>query len=179
MKYRLFLFFVIAFYFAGNAQVLNEEERRLYDLIMSYRKSCNLPMIPISESLTYVAQVHARDLSDNNPVQGHCNLHSWSDKGTWRKCCYTDNHAKAECMWSKPSELTEYSGNGYEIAAWSSEDISAEVALEIWKGSPGHHACIINKGIWNDPWMAIGIGIYEGYALVWFGNEEDVKSKKK
>ncbi len=173
MKFHIFLLFVSLISFESSAQVLNEKEQKLYESIMSYRNSRNLPIIPVSESLTYVAQVHARDLADNNPVQGRCNLHSWSDKGSWRECCYTDNHAKAECMWSKPSELTAYSGNGYEIAAWSSEDISAEEALEIWKASPGHHACIINKGQWSEPWLAIGIGIYEGFALVWFGNEKE------
>jgi uncharacterized protein YkwD len=179
MKKFLLLLLVTSMAGLMCAQELSQEEQKLYDLIMSYRKSRRLPVIPLSKSLTYVAQVHARDLTDNSPDKGRCNLHSWSDKGVWTECCYTDDHANAECVWSKPSELTSYTGYGYEIAAWSSEDISAEQALEMWKSSPGHHACMMNRGMWNRPWLAIGIGIYEGYALVWFGNEEEAKSKRK
>jgi uncharacterized protein YkwD len=76
-------------------------------------------------------------------------------------------------MWNKPSELTSYAGYGYEIALQSSVGASAKQALERWKGSPGHHACIINKGIWKQPWQAIGICIFEGYALVWFGHAKE------
>ena len=162
----------------GQGQQLSQEEQSLYNLIMQYRKTKNLPPIPLSPSLTIVAQTHAHDLADNNPDQGRCNLHSWSNKGSWSACCYTDDHAKAQCMWDKPSELTSYKGNGYEISAWSSDDISASKALDLWKSSPGHHAVIINSGIWNSSWQAIGIGIYGGYALVWFGNEPDSQSKK-
>jgi uncharacterized protein YkwD len=154
----------------GQGQQLSQEEQSLYNLIMQYRKTKNLPPIPLSPSLTIVAQTHAHDLADNNPDQGRCNLHSWSNKGSWSACCYTDDHAKAQCMW--------YKGNGYEISAWSSDDISASKALDLWKSSPGHHAVIINSGIWNSSWQAIGIGIYGGYALVWFGNEPDSQSKK-
>jgi hypothetical protein len=32
---------------------------------------------------------------------------------------------------------------------------------------------IINSGIWNDQWNAIGIGLSGGYSAVWFGNELD------
>jgi len=28
----------------------------------------------------------------------------------------------------------------------------------------------VNKGIWDTKWEAIGIGMYEGYATVWFGH---------
>ncbi len=157
----------------ASAQTLSSAEQELFDLIMSYRKSLNLPTIPLSKSLTHVAQVHARDLALNSPTGGSCNLHSWSDKGPWTSCCYTDDHAKAECVWNKPSELTSYAGYGYEIAFWSSGGASAKQALEWWKGSPGHHTCIINKGIWKQPWKAIGICIFEDYALVWFGHEKE------
>jgi uncharacterized protein YkwD len=46
--------------------------------------------------------------------------------------------------------------------------------LESWKGSPGHNAVILNEGIWSDSnWKAIGVGIYKGYAVIWFGEEPD------
>ena len=64
----------------------------------------------------YVAEAHVQDLSYNQPVGGQCNMHSWSDRGSWSGCCYTDDHAASQCMWDKPRELTRYPGNGFEIA---------------------------------------------------------------
>jgi len=146
----------------------------LSEVINAYRVEKGLSEIPISTSLTTVAEAHVKDLADNQPNGGVCNMHSWSDNGSWAACCYTDDHAQAECMWNKPRELTSYQGNGYEIAAWSSNDITAEQALRIWQGSEGHHNVILNKDIWeNTDWNAIGAAIYEGYAVVWFGKELD------
>jgi len=163
----------------SQAQNLSKEEQKLYDLVMEYRSEKGLPEIPYSASLTIVAQMHVKDLQDNDPVTDECNLHSWSDKGNWTPCCYTDDHAESECMWSKPAELTNYKGNGYEIACayWSSDEsivMTAEQALSQWKKSSGHNAVIINKSIWkNTTWKAIGIGIYKNYAVIWFGEEQD------
>jgi len=151
-------------------QELTEQELTLYDFIMDYRKSKNLPSIPLSKSLTYVAQMHSLDLAKNNPDQGKCNLHSWSKKGEWKACCYTSDHARATCMWDKPKEMTSYLHPGYEISCVGTSTLSPKEALDIWISSEPHHEVIINKGIWNDPWKAIGVGIHEGYATVWFGH---------
>jgi len=151
------------------------EEIKLYTLIMRYRAGRGLASIPFSPSLTHVAQTHARDLTENKPAEGKCNMHSWSSKGPWTACCYTGDHARASCMWDKPRELTNYPGNGYEIShgMWGAV-ITAEGALRGWQGSPGHNAVILNEGMWSrTPWKAVGIGIYGNYAVVWFGNEED------
>lgn len=160
-------------------QSLSEEEKKLYDKIMEYRKEKNLPPIPLSKSLTIVAQEHVKDLVNNKPDLGDCNTHSWSSKGNWTACCYTSDHKEAACMWNKPSELTPYNGKGYEIACGSNDCCSdfvmtSEYALMKWQGSPGHNAVIINSGRWKKiKWQAIGIGIYKGFAVVWFGKELD------
>ncbi|MEA3497116.1 MAG: CAP domain-containing protein, partial [Bacteroidota bacterium] len=70
------------------SQNLTEEELKLYNLIIEYRQEKKLPPIPLSPSLTIVAQTHVKDLADNNPDKGRCNTHSWSDKGKWTSCCY-------------------------------------------------------------------------------------------
>ena len=82
-------------------------------------------------------------------------------------------------MWYKPRELTNYQGAGYEIASWSlGKDIDAETALDTWKTSPSHHDVMINRRTWkNIEWNAIGVGIYKGFAVVWFGEEEDADGK--
>ena len=163
----------------GLGQNLSNEETELYNLIMQYRHSKGLTKIPLSKSLTFVAQTHIKDLVNNSPDQdGNCNMHSWSNKGIWTPCCYTSDHVRAECMWDKPSELTSYKGYGYEIShgspGYPNYIVTAETALKSWKGSSGHNAIIINQGIWNDNnWKAIGVGIYKNYAVVWFGEERD------
>ena len=150
---------------------LTTDEQILYDMIMEYRKKKNLPAIPLNKDLTYVAQEHARDLMENQPDQGNCNLHSWSDQGDWTACCYTDDHAEAECLWNKPREMTEYEGNGYEIAAWNSAGATPARALRGWIRSSGHHELIINKGIWKSEWKSIGVGMNGQYTTVWFGRD--------
>ncbi len=159
----------------NNSQIvcLSSDENKLYELIMEYRASKGLAKIPLSPSLTFVAQTHCKDMTANPPV-APCNMHSWSNKGTWEACCYTPDHKQAAGMWSKPQELTSYQGNGYEIShgAWGYSP-TPRSALEGWKNSSGHNAVMINSGIWKDPWNAIGIGMVGGYAVVWFGHEKD------
>ncbi|MCE7054913.1 hypothetical protein LZF95_09535 [Algoriphagus sp. AGSA1] len=78
-------------------------------------------------------------------------------------------------MWKKPSELTNYKGSGFEIAHGGSEGFvaTAESAFTGWKNSQGHNDVMINGGIWISPWKAVGMSIHKGYAVVWFGKEED------
>lgn len=154
---------------------LTSEEKKLYDLIMDYRKSQRLKTIPYSAKLTKVAQTHVRDLMENYDYanRGECNPHSWSDKGSWSSCCYTSDHAKASCMWDKPKEIAGYEGNGFEIAYYSSDPATADEGLDGWKKSPGHNPLLINSGTWEKvEWKGIGIGIYGNYGVVWFGDGE-------
>jgi len=158
---------------------LSWEEIELYELINQYRKRHHLPAIPLSTCLTYVAQRHARDLAENYKFDEFCNLHSWSENDNWSSCCYDSDHRNVKCMWSKPEELTGFDGYGYEIAYWNNfsyNDMSriADDALSAWKKSKGHHTVIINRSTWKDlKWKAIGIGIYEGFVLVWFSDQND------
>jgi hypothetical protein len=155
----------------------NEEEMKLYELIMQYREEKGLPRIPISKSLTAVAKVHTRDLHENGSTFRYpCNSHTWSDKGNWAGCCYSSLRPDGKCMWNKPSEITSYASYGYEIAVSSltGNTITAENALTSWKGSYDHNDVIINLGIWEDvQWKAIGMGIYKEFAVVWFGEKSD------
>lgn len=154
---------------------LSSEEKKLYDLMMAYRKSKKLESIPLSAKLTLVAQTHAKDLAENHdPNQERCNLHSWSKNGTWTSCCYTDDHKQASCMWDKPREIAGYESNGYEISYYFSAGADAESGLDGWKKSTGHNQMIINDGIWKKiKWNAIGIGFYKEYGVVWFGDKKD------
>jgi len=177
------LFIVLAFFIVSpllqaqadtSLRAMNEREIELYKLMMKYRSTRWLKSIPISPSLNKVAQCHVRDLN-NFPPETKCGMHSWSENGPWKPVCYARNSKGPALMWSKPAELTSYSGNGYEIAFWTTDtSFTAEDALSSWKSSPPHNSVIINLGIWKDSkWKAIGIAAEGNYAVVWFGVEPD------
>lgn len=156
----------------------SEKERELIDLIQEYRAEEGLDAIPISQALTKVADLHVRDLIEHAPHENdtaNCNLHSWSDAGSWSTCCYTPDHANASCMWAKPGELTDYEGSGYEIAyGRTGYTPTPEGSLEAWKDSEDHNNVIVNKGDWrNYEWEAMGVSLIEGFAVVWFGTSTD------
>ncbi len=181
-----FLIIAILFTFSGNItepylaqSCVTDSEYRLYEMINDYREDHGLKAIPLSHSLSLVAGAHVWDLNTNQPDKGRCNMHSWSNEGPWTKCCYTDDHKNASGIWSKPAELSSYDGNGYEIAyfsSWTEEEHSdmAFAALEGWKSSPGHNQMILNKYTWRRMnWNAMGVAIFDNYAVVWFGEEKD------
>jgi hypothetical protein len=154
---------------------LSDAEAALGQLINEYRAQNGLAPVPMTVSLTAVAQWHVWDLDVNSPQGGQCNLHSWSDAGIWTPVCYTPDHANATGMWYKPREITgnTYTGIGFEIAYQGSSNPSS--ALNAWKGSPAHNEVILNAGPWAsyDPWPTMGVGIRNGYAVTWFGSTVD------
>lgn len=147
----------------------------LIGLVNEYRAENGLAAIAASPSLCLVGDTHANDIVDNSPDVGACNLHSWSDQGSWGACCYTPDHAEAQCMWDKPRELTTYTGNGYENSASTGGTMTPAQALSQWKSSPGHNAVILNQApTWNGiTWRALGAGFKNGHANLWFGSVVD------
>ncbi len=146
------------------------------EAVNRYRASKGLSRLPLSASLTRVAQAHLADLEANYRPGARCNMHSWSDRGDWSPCCYTPDHAEATCMWDKPKEISGglYGAPGYEIVAYYSSRITPETALELWEQSQGHRAMVLNRGIWADnTWRAMGAAIGRHYAVVWFGESPD------
>jgi hypothetical protein len=158
----------------------SKAEIELGKQINDYRKSLQLPEIPISNKLTKVAKIHCRDLYDYY-VKGNsnCNEHSWSDKGNWTPVCYTSNPDQKQTlgMWNKPKEIANYASYGFEIEHSHSpkDDMCNPIcALTGWKNSSPHNAVMTNQGVWQKMnWKAMGIGLYKGYACVWFGDLAD------
>ena len=156
---------------------LTEKEAKLYYMINAYRESLGLPKLSFSKSLTEVARAHVRDSNtytpenqvDSRGIRG--NLHSWSGNGSWTPVVYTSDHHYMYDMWSKPREITNYTGNGYEISA-SGRRISPETALDLWKNSPGHNQVMSTQGMWSDL-KTMGVSIDGHYAHVWFGSDAD------
>lgn len=160
-------------------------ELQLGQLINQYRAEHNRPAIPISKSLTTVAQLHVIDLMIFSPDTGSdsrgkpCNMHSWSANGQWNAVCYTSDHQYASGMWNKPKEITAgtYNSPGYEIAYYVSgnnPNLDPARALNGWKASAAHNYVMLNQNGWDDlTWRAMGIGICGNYATVWFGELQD------
>lgn len=179
MRQSLLLFLIILTFSSCKKEV-DYTGDQLINTINAYRVENGLSKIPVSVSLNKVATIHVADLIAYHVPNGPCNLHSWSKNGKWKSCCYDDDHSNSACMWNKPRELTNYKGDGYEIAVFCSDGISPELALSLWKTSPGHHNMIMNRGKWKKvKWKAIGAEIKGNYAVVWFGRESDKTKSKK
>lgn len=163
---------------ALKAMGLTEKEAKLYYMINAYRESLGLPKLSFSKSLTEVARAHVRDSNtytpenqvDSRGVQG--NLHSWSGNGSWTRLVYTNDHHYGNGMWSKPREITNYTGNGYEISSKYSGMISPETAFGLWKNSSAHNEVMVTGGMWSDL-KTMGVSIDGHYAHVWFGSDAD------
>lgn len=158
---------------------LSPAEAELARLINEYRVSVGLPALPVSKSLTLVAQQHAWDSINNNPFTEQCNMHSWSgnvnpalQQGTWTAVCYTADHANMAGMHSKPREIAGYPADGYENSHWASAGASPGSAINGWRNSPGHNAVITEQNGWG-PFLALGVGISGQYAHMWVGEVAD------
>jgi Ca2+-binding RTX toxin-like protein len=159
-------------YYANKSQDhISLAELDLYHRIMAYRRDNGLPDVILSKGLSTTAGRHALDTVENMGVYSG---HSWSDAP------FPPN----ESMWLAPSRLgTSYQGAGtafyaYEITAgWTdvtNNPYSPQNALSAWQNSPPHNAVILNLDTWSDNvWKAIGVGMLDGIAHVWFGGSSD------
>lgn len=155
---------------------ISDAEVHLYRLINEYRLAAELEIIPMSKSLSYVAHVHVRDLYENRPDFQSCNLHSWSDKGNWKPCCYSKDPNRTNCMWNKPREITNYMGNGQELVLWENIPATPLSAFDQWRNYDLTNDMLLNRGRWSEKnWKALGVAIFEGYASIWFGEVDDDK----
>ncbi|HOW31116.1 MAG TPA: SPOR domain-containing protein [Bacteroidales bacterium] len=146
----------------------------LYNMINDFRRSNKLPVIPLSKSLCYVAIVHITDLQVSGMVENGCGLHSWSDKGVWKACCYSKDAGRVSCMNNKPKELTGYLGAGYEIAFWDEERATPLGAMELWRTTDVVQNMLLNHDKWQSKqWKAMGVAIKGGFAIVWLGDKAD------
>ena len=153
---------------------IKDSEMKLYQMVNEYRERNNLPAVPLSKSLCYVAALHAKDLMFFHPDQGSCNFHSWSNKGIWKAFCYPGDETKKASVWDKPRELTTYPAKAYEIVYWENSQMVPDSIITVWKTEDYFNNYLLNSGKWqNQPWNAIGIAIFENYVCAWFGTAAD------
>mmetsp|Transcript_56035 Transcript_56035/g.62737 ORF Transcript_56035/g.62737 Transcript_56035/m.62737 type:complete len:86 (-) Transcript_56035:259-516(-) len=82
-------------------------------------------------------------------------------------------------MWDKPKQLSNYKGNGYEIAHGPLSSANPNIWMEDWKRSQGHNDVIVE----NPPFKqfhAVGVACCgtpdRQFAVTWFGTEYDPQS---
>lgn len=178
--FGLFSLFIFTFSTAFAQQVsvpedvcMNGFEQQLYSLIDTYRSENEAHTIEHSKKLTFVAKLHARDLYHNRIDKDSCSMQSWSDKGFWNACCFSErDNSKQTCMWDKPKEITGYAGKAYEVIYNGGSE--PKRIMELWKGSSFYSDILKNSGRYADKdWAAVGIGQYKNVTVVWFGEVED------
>mgnify|MGYP001818555841 CR=1 FL=1 len=153
---------------------ITDHEYRLYELINAHRIIHGLDAIPLSASLSYVARTHVIDLYTNHPDTSVCNLNSWSDKGEWTACCHNKYIPMEDCIRNKPKELTNYTGEGYELTYAEIMDTHPDTVFRFWKKIDEANSFLLGEGQWEDKsWRAMGVGIYKSYAVLWMGQRKD------
>lgn len=153
---------------------ISKEEFQLYELINEYRKSFALPPISLSKSLSYVAIAHARDLASFYNPDSVCNMHSWSNKGRWTPICFPSQQSRKNNVRLKAIEIIGYPAEAYEITYWSNVEKMPRQILSFWREKKVSADMLLNRNEWkSSAWKAIGVGIEEGYAVVWLGKVVD------
>lgn len=158
--------------------------KRLFDLINQYRATNGLPGHPYSPTMGTTAAAHVLDLQQHPEIDsGVCIPHSWSKYGglLWTGCCYTIDAAQADCMWSKPRQLSaglgmaHYTGNGYEIALRGFEGNTPEQVVQAFINSAPHRDVLLSRNGWEflDTHPEMGAAMLGKYSVVWFGDATD------
>jgi len=158
-------------------KVMSEDETILFNMINDMRRQGKMPLIPLSPDLCKVAHVHIADLIASRPQDNGCSLHSWSASGKWTACCHSKDPAGIKCMKSKPKEIVGYPGDGYELIYWGDENATPFDAAAMWHQVDASADMILCRGKWKDyKWKALGVGLKNGYAILWLGDKADKKA---
>jgi cell division septation protein DedD len=153
---------------------VTQNEAILFNMINDIRMQSKLQPIPLSLNLCIVAHTHILDLIASKPQDNGCSVHSWSASGKWTACCNTKDLTGIKCMKSKPREITGYTGNGYELIYWGNDNATPAEAAALWKQVDASSDMILSRGKWKGyQWKAMGVGIIDGYAVLWLGDMVD------
>lgn len=156
---------------------LSTEEAQLFRLINEWRTAKGLDPLILSKSLSYVAQLHVKDLQMNEPYGYDCNHHSWSDKGNWTPFCYPKDQSRKKSVWNKPKELTRYPSTAYEVVYYENSAAFSDQIIENWKTTTQSANLILSEGLWHkNKWKVVGVAIFKGFASAWFGEATDPES---
>lgn len=83
-------------------------------------------------------------------------------------------------MKSKPREITGYPGDGYELIYWGEDNATPAGAAELWNQVEASSDMILSRAKWSGyQWKALGVGLKDGYAVLWLGDAEDINAVDK
>jgi uncharacterized protein YkwD len=125
---------------AASARYASALQRSIVGEVNVVRRAHRLARLTISPQLTRAGQQHARELA----LRGFFS-HDWSDGspfGTWIRRFYPPAGTRT---WSAGENLL-----------WSTPDLSAQRALEIWLASPAHRRILLDKR-----WRQVGLGVVQ------------------
>ncbi len=172
-KKTLFALSVLLMFFIGamgQDVCLSDKEISLANSINKLRQQNDLEPVKLSLSLSYVADVHTKDLYFHFDPYGACGLYLWSDEGRWAPCCPAGDEEDLECMYDKPHELTGYRSKGYEAVYYNNKKTTVDQIFKYWKSDSAVLNLMLEKGIYEgDKWNALGVSVFEGYASLWVG----------
>ena len=181
-----FLIFILLLYSSSiyKSQSISEEICQYVNL---FRSEIGKNEIPHSNTLKYVAQIHYKNLIDNNhnPFNTTCNIHSWyrDDQLGLTDCCFPQ---MTNCMAGMARFLTRdwevpYTGNVIENAHASAGSgffggSNPYSVVESWKNSPSHRFQMEREG-----WKACGAALNSTSSgsrittigLLWLGDADD------
>lgn len=190
--YLFFLLMVLAFPAFSTAYItentsndsifkgVSEDETILFNMINDMRRQNKLPPFPLSRDLCIVAKTHIADIIKYKPQDRGCSLHSWSGNGKWTACCNTKELFGIQCMKAKPREIAGYQGEGYELIYWGEDNATPAEAVELWKQVEASSDMILSRAKWSAyQWKAIGVGMKDGYAILWLGDADDENTPEK
>jgi uncharacterized protein YkwD len=118
-------------------------QRSIVGEINAIRRSFGRSRLTLSTQLVRAGQQHARELA----LHGFFS-HEWSDGspfGSWIQRFYPRGKAR---VWSAGENL-----------AWSTPDLSAASAVEMWLASPAHRRTLLDKR-----WKHVGVGVVQAGA---------------
>jgi hypothetical protein len=184
-KFLLFLFCILLWepiLFAQKATVhsvpstfsIGKDEIKLTELINKYRSKKGLGELQVSASLCFVAKTHLSDVFKNRPDKKGCSLYSWSDKGSWKPCCFKNNIVNLDQMAAKPFEVAGFRGKGFEVMISAIENKSMVDLLDLWLKKKTTGDFLLSAGKWNSKsWQSMGVSVYKGYASIWLSEIPD------
>ena len=153
---------------------VEHNEIQLSDAINKFRTKKGLGELQLSPSLSFVARTHLNDIRLHSKDEHGCNLNSWSGKGKWTACCFNSKQKNLDLMTTKPAEITDFRGKGYEIVIIAKRGVSARDLAELWLNSTATEEFLLNSGQWSSHnWQSMGISIYHSFASIWLSDMPD------
>ncbi len=153
---------------------IDKDEIKLAELVNRYRSKNGLGELQVSNSLCYVARTHLMDVYKTKPDKKGCSLYSWSDKGSWKPCCFKNNIVNLDQMSAKPSEVAGFRGKGFETMLFVTDKKSITELFNLLLTKKSSDNFLLSTGKWESKsWQSMGVSSYKGFVSIWLSEIPD------